>query len=333
MVRCAVWGTGRAGVELVKAGLQRPWLEWVGAGVFGPAKEGADLGDLAGIGPLGVAATADIDALLARDDIDLVFYAGLGPDGPLADRMERIVRAGKDAVTVSGIVHPRTALGEERAARLHDACVANGRRAIGAGVNPGFLLDVLPAVWATCNVSFTTITAKRVSDMKTWGPGVHRDLGIGRRPGEFELAETPMALDQSLMMIAGAVGLTFDRVENTTTPFIAKTRREYRGEVVEPGTIGGYTRRSAGVVGGVERIVLDWTAVFGLTPEVDGIQEEGVIQIDGDPWLEMRFKGGVFEDPYPATAARGLAVVPGLLRMPPGLYDSSQVPIAAPAPR
>lgn len=332
MIRCAVWGTGRAGVELIKAGLQRPWLQWVGGGVFDPAKEGSDLGELAGIGPLGVKATADIDALLARDDIDLVFYAGLGPEAPLADRMERIVRAGKDAVTVSGIIHPRTALGEERAAQLHAACVESGRRAIGAGVNPGFLLDVLPAVWATCNVSFKTITAKRVSDMKTWGPGVHRDLGIGRRPDEFQLTQTPMALDQSLMMIGDAVGLHFERVDNTTKPFIVKSRREFRGEVVEPGTIGGYSRRSAGIVGGVERIVLDWTAVFGLTPEVDGIQEEGVIEIDGDPWLEMRFKGGVFEDPYPATAARGLAVVPGLLRMPPGLYDSAQVPVAAPAP-
>ena len=39
--------------------------------------------------------------------------------------------------------------------------------------------------------------------------------------------------------------------------------------------------------------------------------------------------GGVFADPYPATAARGLAVVPGLLAMPPGLYNGAQIPFAA----
>ncbi len=86
-IRAAVWGTGRIGVELVRAGLRRPWLAWVGGAVFDPAKEGRDLGEIAGVGPLDVAVTADADALLARDDIDLVIYAGLGPEAAVADRM------------------------------------------------------------------------------------------------------------------------------------------------------------------------------------------------------------------------------------------------------
>jgi hypothetical protein len=66
-------------------------------------------------------------------------------------------------------------------------------------------------------------------------------------------------------------------------------------------------------------VILEWTAIFDLDPAVDGVQEQGVIEVDGDPWLDMHFTGGVFADPYPATAARGHAVVPGLLAMPPGL--------------
>lgn len=330
MIRAAIWGTGRVGRELVKAGLARPWLQWVGGAVFDPAKDGRDLGELAGIAPLGVAATTDIEALLARPDIDVVVYAGLGPEAVVGESVERIVRAGKDAVTVSGLVHPRTALGAYGARRLHEACVASGRRAIGAGLNPGFVLDVIPAVWASCVVEHTCVTARRVSDLKTWGPGVHRSLGIGRRPEDVDEVEMLMALDQSLMLLGDALGLAFDRVEDTTTPLIAPTRRTHGDAVVEVGTIAGYARRSAGVVAGVERVVLEWTAMFGLDREVDGLVPDGLVRIDGDPWVEMRVEAGFMDDPYPATAARGLAVIPGLLRMPPGLYDSTQVPFAAP---
>ena len=137
-----------------------------------------------------------------------------------------------------------------------------------------------------------------------------------------------MTLDQSLALIGDAAGLDFERVDVTHTPLISPTRREFRRTVVEPGTVAGYRRRAAGVVGGQERIVLEWTAVFMLDPEVDGVREEGVVEVEGEPWMEMRLRGGVFEDPYPSTAARGLAVVPGLLAMPPGLYDGAQVPFA-----
>ena len=326
-IRAAVWGTGRIGVALVRAGLRRPWLAWVGGAVFDPATEGRDLGEIAGVGPLDVAVTADADALLARDDIDLVIYAGLGPEAAVADRMEQIVRAGKDAVTVSGLVHPRTAIGAERTAELHAACVEHGRRAIGAGLNPGFVLDVLPVVWSTCIVDLGCLRARRVSEMKEWGPGIHALLGIGRRPDDLPDVESPLALDHSLALIGDALGLAFDRVDDSSTPLVAPTRREHRGLVVEPGTVHGYVRRAAGVVDGAERVVLEWTAVFDLQPDVDGMRAEGVVQVEGDPWLEMRFDAGFVADPYPATAARGLSVIPGLLAMPPGLYDSTRVPL------
>jgi hypothetical protein len=328
VIRAAVWGTGRAGTELVRAGVQRPWIEFVAGIVFDPAKEGRDLGEIAGIESLGAPVTTDAASVLARGDIDLVFYAGLGDEAAVGERMLQIVNSGKDAVTVSGLIHPRSAIGDEAAGRLEEACVANGVHAIGAGVNPGFLLDVLPVTWMSHVVSYKTVTARRVSDMKTWGPGVHKENGIGLPMAEVGNRKTAMALDHSLALIGDALGLTFDRIDNTTEQIESTIHREYRDTVVEPGTLCGFRRRCAGVVGGEGRVVLEWTAIFDLNPQVDGLSPEGLVIVDGDPWLETHFKGGVFDDPYPATAARGLSVVQGVRAMPPGLYDSAQVPFA-----
>jgi hypothetical protein len=73
--RVVQWATGNQGVEAIRAILDRPDLELVGAKVYSPDKEGVDAGVLAGRKPCGVTATQDIDDILA-----------LGADTPRSTR-------------------------------------------------------------------------------------------------------------------------------------------------------------------------------------------------------------------------------------------------------
>ncbi len=328
-VRAAVWGTGRTGIEIVRAGVRRPWLRFAGAAVTSPVKEGRDLGEIAGLdAPLGVPATMDVEGLLRRDDIDLVFYAGLGDEAEIGRRLLQIVEAGKNAVTVSGMIHPPTALGAEGARRLAEACTAAGVRALGTGINPGFLLDVLPVAWLSGEASFTRLTARRVTDATRYGEGLLRDMGIGRPPGEVVLRPGSIAVDQSLRMVGDAAGIAFDEVRLSRTPIVSPLRRQSGETAVEPGTVTGYTHEASGIVDGEVRIAVQWSLVFMLDAVVDGLEEGVVIEIEGEPTMEMRLRSTLSADPYPATAARAISVVPGLLAMPPGLYTSAQVPLA-----
>src|SRR6187397_552493 len=121
-IGAAVWSTGRAGRVIVEAGLKRPWLEFRGGVVYDPAKDGLDLGEACGLDTrLGVPVSADADAVLARRDIDVVFYAGIGTPAEVADACLRANRAGKDAITISGLVHPKTILGADAAVDLDAA--------------------------------------------------------------------------------------------------------------------------------------------------------------------------------------------------------------------
>ena len=78
-IGAAVWSTGHGGRVIVEAGLTRPWLAFRGGIAHDPAKDGLDLGDACGLGVrLDAPVSNDVDAVLARPDIDVVFYAGLG---------------------------------------------------------------------------------------------------------------------------------------------------------------------------------------------------------------------------------------------------------------
>ena len=63
------WTTGFVGREAVKGILAHPELELVGAYAWSPEKDGQDVGELCGIGRLGIQASNDIDALLALGDL------------------------------------------------------------------------------------------------------------------------------------------------------------------------------------------------------------------------------------------------------------------------
>ena len=64
-LRVVQWTTGNVGTRSVLAVLANPELELVGCYAWSPDKVGRDVGELCGIDAIGVAATNDIDVLLA----------------------------------------------------------------------------------------------------------------------------------------------------------------------------------------------------------------------------------------------------------------------------
>ena len=80
--RIVVWGTGFVGKMVIAEVVKHPVFELVGVGVSNPEKVGSDVGELCGLEPLGLAATDDVDALIALRPDALVHY---GPTAAHAD--------------------------------------------------------------------------------------------------------------------------------------------------------------------------------------------------------------------------------------------------------
>jgi hypothetical protein len=324
-IGAAVWATGRAGKVIVEAGLSRPWLEFRGGMVYSPAKEGLDLGEACGLDVrLDAPVSMDIDAVLARSDIDVVFYAGLGSPDEVAAACLRANRAGKDAITIAGLVHPTTILGPAAAAGLDAGARAAGQRIVGTGLWD-YLTITLPLAAMSNVLTFDEIRLERIADMTLWGHGILRDEGIGG-PVESAGAGFMMRnfLVEALMLLGESSGLELEAPVFESVPVLSSERRERAGYVVEPGTICGHDRKVTANVRGGGRLVSVWRGRFD--PERDGMEGSARVVVEGDPAFETIVRGDLFLDTYPPTGARAMAAVRPLMALAPGLHTIDELP-------
>ena len=94
------WSTGNVGRHALRQIIRHDDLELVGLWVHSADKAGRDAGELAGLDPVGVAATDDVEALLALG-ADCVCYtatADLRPDAAVSD-MAAILSSGANVVS------------------------------------------------------------------------------------------------------------------------------------------------------------------------------------------------------------------------------------------
>ena len=134
--RVVQWATGLVGKESIKGVLAHPELELVGCWVHSPAKDGRDAGELAGIDPVGIAATFDIDEILATD-ADCVLYSPMLADAKV---VARILRSGKNVVTPVGWWYPQP----DQVTDLEAACAEGGVSLHGTGIHPGGITEKFP---------------------------------------------------------------------------------------------------------------------------------------------------------------------------------------------
>ena len=88
MARVVVWGTGNVGRPAIRAVAAHRDLDLAGVIVATSDKVGVDAGALAGLEPLGVAATDDID-LACSSDVDAVVYTVNSDFRPVESQAER----------------------------------------------------------------------------------------------------------------------------------------------------------------------------------------------------------------------------------------------------
>ncbi|MET9518218.1 dihydrodipicolinate reductase [Streptomyces sp. NPDC002994] len=347
MISTVVWGTGNVGRAAVRAVDAHPALELAAVLVHDPGKVGRDAGHLGGLGhELGVAATDDIDAVLAAGP-DAVVYAASGdlrPDEALAD-IVRAIRAGAVVVTPAmyALYDQRAAPPELREPVL--AAVAHGGGSLFvSGVDPGWGNDVLPLLISGLATTVDVIRCQEIFDYSTYDqPDSVRDLvGMGR-PMDYEplmLAPTvpTMVWGGQIRLMARALGAELDEIRETMArrPLDATVTTRTMGEF-EAGTQGAVRFEVQGIVAGEPRIVIEHVTRIhpSCAPDwpapPDGAGAHRVI-IEGRPRIEVTVEA---TDEGENRSAGGNATAVGrlvgaidwLVDAKPGLYDALDVPL------
>lgn len=347
MISTVVWGTGNVGRAAIRAVDAHPALKLTAVLVHSRDKVGRDAADLAGIeGQLGVAATDDIDTVLAASPQAVVYAASgdIRPDEALDD-VGRAIRAGAVVVTPAlyALYDQRNAPPELRDP-LAAAVTDGGGSLFVSGVDPGWGNDVLPLLISGLGSTVDAIRCQEIFDYSTYDQedSVRHLIGMGH-PMDYQplmLAETvpTMVWGGQIRLMARALGAELDDIRETLERRaldISVTTRTM-GEF-EAGTQGAVRFEVQGIVGGEPRIVIehitrihpscapDWP-----TPP-DGTGAHRVV-IEGRPRIEVTVEAS---DEGENRSAGGNATAVGrlvgaidwLVDAKPGIYDALDVPL------
>jgi hypothetical protein len=293
-VRVVQWTTGLVARQAVKAMVDRPDLELVGVYAHSPEKVGQDLGDLVGLGrQLGVAATDDVDALLALAP-DVVVHMPLHPD---VDQLVTLLRAGVDVVTTAFVTGRM--LGPEARARLDEAALAGGATLFGSGIHPGHT-DVIAAMASGLCKDVTYVRVLEAADLSLWAGDPNQDeMGWGRPagdPGHAEDIERATGVDMdSLDLIATMMGVELDDLRCEVEFAHATEDLDIPGRPVAKGCVAGMDIRWIGIAGGADamEINLRWTLGPAIEPTWEQPDGYFVFDVTGTPCVTLRMSMGL----------------------------------------
>lgn len=334
-VRVIQWATGAMGKACLRTMIDTPGIEVVGALVYSEAKAGRDLGDLAGRPPTGVLSSADPDEVLALT-ADVVVHAGrLGAYGSHDEDLERILRSGKNVLSINGYTLPWHGDGE-RVARLCAAAEAGGVTLMGVGLNPGFIGEQLATTVSGLCARVDHIEILEAADSSEVRSAAYLFdiLGFGSDPAAFDrdgrCSVTIAALDgmykEALASVAHSLGMTLDGIETDHVVHAASADLHLPAGTVPAGTVSHTNWRWHAVVDGERRITMSihWYVEPSHLPQTD--QPLWQVRVIGHPGVRLSLqlekhpddKSRMSAEQY-ALAGAVINALPGVVAAPPGL--------------
>lgn len=348
-VRVFQVATGNVGSEMIRRIGDHPDLELVGVHCYSSEKIGRDVGELAGIDPVGVLATGTVEEIIGASP-DVLTFHGVFPDEEL---YLQVLNAGINIVTTADWItghhrdlnHPHPS-GRSWRDILDEAAKAGGVTFYGTGMNPG--LNQILGIVASADVAnienVTTIESVDVSchhSADTWVEvGYGRPVDDPALPGMLRKYTEVFA--DSVYMMADAFGLELDEVVFEYELGACTEDVDLGWYQLPAGSLGGSYIRYLGMVDGVSRVEthLEWQMTPKTEPSWD-IKGCYITQIKGDPQIynkHMIFPapGVDLSDPedfasigMTVTGLPALNAITSVIAAPPGVITSADLPLRA----
>jgi 4-hydroxy-tetrahydrodipicolinate reductase len=340
MLRVVQWTTGNVGRRSVRAVVRHPAMELVGCYAWSPDKVGVDAGVLAGIEPVGVEATDDVDSLLALQP-DCVVYNPIRPD---TDELCRILTSGVNVVSTAAFITGHS-LGKVVVDRLRDAAVAGGATLFGTGVNPGFL-NLFGLVSAGICDRIERITVLESVDATGYASAeTQRSVGFAGDPDDpttADLTEHGSAVfGDAVALIADALDVTLDTIGFEPEYARATETMDLGFMVIPEGSVAGVTGTWFGEA--YSRRVVEcrfrWKMGWAMAPDWP-LQHGYFVDIDGEPRVRSRFQimpPPDWDEPdfmglgMIMTAMPAINAIPAVCGAQPGIVTHADLPLVTAA--
>lgn len=310
-----------------------PDIELVGGLVYHDEKVGRDVGELAGLGPLGVRATNRVEDLLDLDaDVFLFNPPNSSFDVPIA-----MLAAGMNVITAAGSSDARNG---PMARELEAACEAGQSSFMGSGINPGFAPDVLPMVASSLCGRVDSVHVYAGGNVKYLDAAMLTLMGFGAEVGAQQensvfLQYVVGSYEETARFLARCVSLPIDNlvIEPEFEPALQDIDAKL---VVKKGQTAGIRLSLIGMVGERRVSILENTWFMGRQNVRESwlgkARDSGwTVQIAGDPDVELNVDVSIPEDASEGgsrtTAARMFNSIPAVCAAPPGVLNFLDLPI------
>lgn len=326
--RVIVVGLGAMGSGIARLLLDKKGIEIAAAAASRKEKQGKDLGEILGLGhKTGVITTSPDEAFSV--DADIVIQATTSFAREACPEILEYARSGKNVISIAEEMSYPHIVEPELAASIDQAARNSGVTILGTGINPGFILDTLILTLTAPFQRVLSIKASRINDLSPFGHGVMKTQGVGTSPEEFEKGLNEgritghIGFQQSVHMIADALGWDLDEVVETREPIISSVSRETPHVKIGPGMVAGCNHTAKGMVGGEPVIWLEHPQQ--VHPHLEGVETGDYIDIKGETSsLSMVIKpeipGGI------GTISMAVNMIPHVLNAPPGLLSMLDMP-------
>ena len=340
--RVVQWTTGNVGKSSVQAIAASPALELVGCYAWSPEKVGRDVGELCGLGPLGVSATNDVDALLALKP-DCVVYNPMWID---TDELVRILSAGVNVVATAAFITGHN-LGAGRD-RIAEACQRGGSTMFGTGISPGFA-ELLAIVSTTICDRVDKVTVNEAADTTFYdSPATEIPVGFGKPIDHPDLqamtAQGTAVFGEAVRLVADALGVELDDVRCEAEYAKTTADLDLGSWTIPAGCVAGVAASWQGSVGNkvVVELTVRWRKGQTLEPDWKINQDGWVIQIDGRPTVTLNvgflpppdFQAETIADfmvlGHIMTAMPPLNAIPAVVAAAPGIATYLDLPLTLP---
>jgi hypothetical protein len=327
------YGVGVIGSMVARTIIEKKkdWLNIVGALDIDPAKLGKDLGQVVGLNAdFGIPVQNDPERTIKESDADIVIHTTSSQLEKVVPELKRLAECGVDIISSCEELSYPYATNGKTAEEINRIAKENGVTILGTGINPGFLMDVLPIVLTTPCIDITRIRVERQMNAANRRIPFQKKIGAGMALDEYRAAirnksiSGHVGLFQSMSMLADSLGWKLDKIEiQEPEPVVLENDVSSNWITVERGMAAGSKQSAKGIMNGRSIIDYEFRAYIGAKEEFD------LVDIEGTP--KVHFKSTPCVNGDSGTIAMLINNIPKVIEARPGLLTMKDLTLPSAA--
>lgn len=326
-MRVLQYGVGAMGALMIHILSSKTGVEIVAAIDSDPNKIGRDLGEVAGLGN----ATGKMVQPISEyktEGAEIALHATTAFAAEAYPILSDLISRGLNVVTITQELFFPIGRNIEIARQLDEEAKNAGVRITAAGINPGFILDMLPIAASLPCRRIDKITGTRVVDFSPYGPDEMKHIAAGLTEDEFIAGARRgefghIGLLESSAMVAHALALGVDELRQTKSPIVTKTPRRTSFVSIDAGRVCGFRQSVTGYAAGQEKLHLQMLGLLAPTADDPALGDQ--FRIEGDPCVDVVTQEQISQRGGLGTAAVAVNTIPRIMHAEPGFHTSNEL--------